>query len=729
MKKNNIILLIIMGIILAIGRLIFIEDYIFLIKWLFTLFLIGIIFYPLTLNIFKKFHDGGWIFSKVIGIAISSWIMWLLSYMKILKYTNLNCYIIIAILLIINVIIAKKNHIKINNEKLKNILISEIIFIAIFMCWMYIRGMSPQIDSISEKYMDYGYMNATMNSEYMPAEDIWYSGEQINYYYYGQYVSGFITKIANLQVNEGYNLMLAFIGTLTFILPYIIGYNLTIGIAKNDNKKVIPIITAIIIGLSISIGGSLHYPIYRWILNSRDTYYYPDTTRYIGYNPDTDDKALTEVPIYTGILGDLHAHYIDLIFSFVVLGILLEIMLCDKEKNFKQKIFDKKIFLLGFILGIQKMTNYWDLPIYFVIMSVIIIYKNLLRQKLSKSNIIAVIIQIIELIFIEEFITIPFTKDLYISTTQVYFTDRHTKFYQYSVLWGLPISITILFFIYLVYKYIKTKNKKNKWINEITEFFKDIEVLDAYIIILMLCSIGLIILPEIIYLKDIYNGTYERFNTVFKLTYNAYVIFSISSIYVIIKMFHNVKKWEIRILIVIILIMQLSTIPYGINIINTKYKESEYVGISNTELYIKEILPDDYKAIQWIKTNIKDEKVILEKAGNSYSSDGRISVFTAHPTILGWYAHEWQWRANENHNVSYDENIRWQDVYTVYTEKNIDKIKQVIEKYNISYIYIGNLEFMEYKIDINTLLNLGEIVFEIGQDECIKTPVYIIKVK
>lgn len=733
MKKTNIVLLITLGVIATIGKILFMNDYIFIVKWCLTLLTIGVIFYPLTLIIFKNFHDGGWIFSKVLGIAISSLIVWLLSYMKILKYTNVNCYIIIGILLIINLIIAKKKTIKIDNEKIKNILISEIIFIIIFMCWTYIRGMSPQIDSYTEKYMDYGYMNATMNSEYMPAEDIWYSGEHINYYYYGQYVSGFITKIANLQVNEGYNLMIAFIATLTFVLPYMIGYNLTKNFVKdesNKNVKMIIVLIAIISGLSVSIGGSLHYPIYRWISNTKETYYYPDATRYIGYKPETNDKTITEMPSYSSILGDLHAQYIDLIFVLTVLAILLNIMLDDEKKSTKKKILNVNILLLGVILGIQKMTNYWDLPIYFVVISCILIIKNLIQNGFNKKNILTIILQILEIIIIEELVSLPFSKDLYISATKVYFTDRYSPLYKYAVLWGLPILVSVIFIVKLVYDFLKQKDKTERWFKGLIKYIKQMNRADIYVMILSICSIGLIILPEIVYLKDIYGADYQRTNTMFKLTYQAYVMFSICISYIIVRLLYKAKKIIYRIFLVLVLLIQISTIPYGIDAIITKYKNENYKGINNSELYISENLPDDYRAIQWIKQNIDRKSIILEKSGDSFSRVNRVSVFTANPTVLGWYAHEWLWRADENYQAPEDEKNRWQDIYVLYTTNDENKAKEIINKYNISYIYIGNVEMEDYagKINLDLLLNLGETVFEIGQEECIKTPVYIIKV-
>ena len=731
--KKNICILNILTIILLFGSLIFKSDYIFILKWYIALLMVGIILYPITSIIFKKFNDNGWIFSKIIGIAVSSIIMWLLSYMKILKYTNINCYVIIAILLIVNLIIAKKEKIKIDGEKIKNILISEIIFVLVFMCWTYIRGILPQIDSYTEKYMDYGYMNATMNSEYMPAEDIWYSGEHINYYYYGQYVSGFITKIANLQVNEGYNLMIAFIATLTFVLPYIIGYNLAKNFIKdtsNKKQKIIIIIIALMSALTISIGSSLHYPIYRWISKTKNTYYYPDSTRYIGYKPETKDKTITEIPSYSSVLGDLHAQYIDLIFAFTVLAILLNIILDDEEKNSKRKRFDISIFVLGILLGIQKMTNYWDLPIYFVVISCILIGKNIIQSGISKKNILTIIIQIAEIILIEELISIPFSRDLYISATKVYFTDRHSLLYKYIVLWGLPITISINFFIGLIIDFLKKRNAKEKMFKELINYIKQMNKADTYVMILTICSIGLIILPEIVYLKDIYGTEYQRANTMFKLTYQAYIMFGICTNYIIVRALYNSKKLIYRVFLITLLLMQISTIPYGIDAIIIRTQKQSYKGISNSELYISENLPDDYKAIQWIKQNIDRNSIILEKSGDSFSRVNRVSVFTANPTVLGWYAHEWLWRADENYQAPEDEKNRWQDIYVLYTTNDENKAKEIINKYNISYIYIGNVESEDYagKINLDLLLNLGETVFEIGQEECIKTPVYIIKV-
>ncbi|WP_243110757.1 DUF2298 domain-containing protein [Blautia sp. OF11-22] len=51
--------------------------------------------------------------------------------------------------------------------------------------------------------------------------------------------------------------------------------------------------------------------------------------------------------------------------------------------------------------------------------------------------------------------------------------------------------------------------------------------------ILGLCAIGLIIIPELVYVRDIYEESYARSNTMFKLTYQAFILFGICMSYII----------------------------------------------------------------------------------------------------------------------------------------------------------------------------------------------------
>ena len=243
------------------------HDFVIFLKYWFTIFILGIIFFPFVSLVFKKFNDKGWIFSKVIGIAISSWLVWILSYIRILKYTQFSTHLILFICAVVNIVILvfrlkkhkKKDYgfISIKWDLVKNIAINELLFICFLGVFVYLKGITPAITNTTEQFMDYGFMNSIMNSEYMPPEDIWFSGNSINYYYFGLYISGFICKVANLKVNEGYNIIIALLASFTFVMPYSIGYNLLSKKVKTKFKVLniaIPFVLATFIGIAVCFG-------------------------------------------------------------------------------------------------------------------------------------------------------------------------------------------------------------------------------------------------------------------------------------------------------------------------------------------------------------------------------------------------------------------------------------------------------------------------------------------
>ena len=60
-------------------------------------------------------------------------------------------------------------------------------------------------------------------------------------------------------------------------------------------------------------------------------YWFPNATRYIGYNPDTADKTIHEFPSYSFVLGDLHAHVINIMFVLTVVALLWGLLLNRKK--------------------------------------------------------------------------------------------------------------------------------------------------------------------------------------------------------------------------------------------------------------------------------------------------------------------------------------------------------------------------------------------------------------
>ena len=110
--------------------------------------------------------------------------------------------------------------------------------------------------------------------------------------------------------------------------------------------------------------------------------------------------------------------------------------------------------------------------------------------------------------------------------------------------------------------------------------------------------------------------------------------------------------------------------------------------------YLAESQPEDYAAIAWLNENLEGAPVILEKpgtGGSSYVYEGRVSALTGLPTLLGWAGHENQWRGN--YEV---QSAREPDIETIFNTLDGEAALALLDKYDVTYVYVGPLERSEY---------------------------------
>jgi uncharacterized membrane protein len=97
--------------------------------------------------------------------------------------------------------------------------------------------------------------------------------------------------------------------------------------------------------------------------------------------------------------------------------------------------------------------------------------------------------------------------------------------------------------------------------------------------------------------------------------------------------------------------------------------------------------PDEAAAIRWLQ--FAPDGVVAEAIGGSYSAYGRVSTLTGLPTVLGWPGHESQWRGGyEAERSRQGQN----DIETLYATGDWQTAKDIIARYNIRYVFVGNLE-------------------------------------
>jgi YYY domain-containing protein len=104
-------------------------------------------------------------------------------------------------------------------------------------------------------------------------------------------------------------------------------------------------------------------------------------------------------------------------------------------------------------------------------------------------------------------------------------------------------------------------------------------------------------------------------------------------------------------------------------------------------------LNHDYNAIRWMQENVPGSPVLVEaNLFDLYLWGNRFTVYTGLPGVVGWNWHERQQR------VALDSQVwdRGNAVDDFYMTEDISQARIFLEKYNVSYIVVGQLERANY---------------------------------
>lgn len=216
-----------------------------------------------------------------------------------------------------------------------------------------------------------------------------------------------------------------------------------------------------------------------------------------------------------------------------------------------------------------------------------------------------------------------------------------------------------------------------------------------FVLLLTATAALLTVGPEFIYLRDNFGF---RLNTIFKFYYQAWVMFGVAALFAIGYLW---QEWRGSRRFVPVLATAGYILAFAISILFPLYainsRGMEYRGPVTAEdrqpatlnglAQIRRFNPDEYDAIIWLRENISGTPVITEAVGGQYSGYGRISANTGLPTILGWAGHEYQWRGDTPEPAA-----REPAVNSIYSQRNLENVADLLNRYDVQYIYVGDLE-------------------------------------
>jgi uncharacterized membrane protein len=212
--------------------------------------------------------------------------------------------------------------------------------------------------------------------------------------------------------------------------------------------------------------------------------------------------------------------------------------------------------------------------------------------------------------------------------------------------------------------------------------------IDYFVFLLIFTGLCLTLSTEFLYLRDSFG---VRMNTVFKFYYQAWVMMGCASAYavwwIVRQASHSFGRPARYVFTAGASVLVLSGMVYTLMSTYSRVEGFQSEPNLNGASVVARDHPDDWAAVEWLMQNVSGNLVILEAPGKSYNYEGRISAFTGLPAVLGWALHEGQWRGSYS-----EQGMREADISTIYTTNNYSLALELLHKYDVRYLILGNPE-------------------------------------
>jgi YYY domain-containing protein len=217
--------------------------------------------------------------------------------------------------------------------------------------------------------------------------------------------------------------------------------------------------------------------------------------------------------------------------------------------------------------------------------------------------------------------------------------------------------------------------------------------------VLIIAVIGLLLTlsVEFFYLVDNFR---VRMNTIFKFYFQAWVLMAVASAFAVYWLSRRGegrdrahKAGRVLFLTAFWILFVMGMVYPVLGNIRRAEDFANPPRLDGTA-YLLETQAHDYAAVAWLNENVAGAPVILEKpgaGGSSYVYEGRVSAQTGLPTLLGWAGHEGQWRGDYTVQAA-----REPDIEMLYNTLDLEAALTLLDKYDITYVYVGLLERSEY---------------------------------
>jgi YYY domain-containing protein len=679
------------------------DDVVFaLLFWIIGFLVLGWVSFPLMFALLPSLPLRGFAVGRAVSwllLSVVSW--WLTSGLGRFFWSRPGLWVLILVFLGINAFLAYRNRKALQayiQENWRTLLCCEVMFLIVLGIGLLLRAVNPDLWEIArggEKPMDYAYLNAVLRTSVFPAPNPWMAGYPMNYYYFGFVISALPIKFTGIASEVGYNLVLGTLYAVVFCTVFTIGYALL-----PQARRVLKVSLALAGAVFAMLAGNLGT--LQLILTSQPGmephrwYWYP--TRILGESANYAGGAINEIPLFSFLFGDLHAH---------ILGLLPTMLFfVGMYALYRQKRWWIAV-TIGAIAGAIYMTNIWDVLPYAPV--------GALLLWLATRNVVRFIWWGI-CVAAGALVTIaPLDLSLGTAGGLELWHDARSLLVPFVLVWGIPIGIAA------TWMYTRTKDvlpfvpKRGIQISAIIIVVAVLLALPSTTATTALCVlfVGAALLfawrdaPEVRFIHIavalvfamllaleyfVVRGDVGRMNTVFKISFQLWMWIGLLIPAILFWTLHSRRYIAAGLMAVMLGIGLL----YPLYAIPARHEDSQLDVLTlDGNRFLEEFeLPqgsvtDDAAIIRYLRGNADGFPIIAEWYDNEYNWNSRFSVQTGLPAMVGWANH-----MRQQYGAAMVDEVeeRIAAMQTLYTTDNIETIREIIGQYRVNYIIVGLLE-------------------------------------
>jgi YYY domain-containing protein len=696
---------------------------------------VGLLAAPLAALVFGRLPGAGLGFAKVLGLLLVTWLIWMAASLHIVGYGVPLIVGVLVLLAVAGLLTALRlrslsGRLEAGGSKRRVARLArlalplddpvrrrlfwgaEAVFAVCYALGALLASFAPDVWN-TEKPMDMAFITAINASSHFPPHDPWMSGESLNYYYLGHMVFAWPIELLGFEPDTGYLLSWGLILALTATAVYAFAGTLWAAARVTLGERAPrggPVAAGLVGAALVAILGNLA-GVRSWVRATdppRD-YAWFDPSRVI---PDT----INEFPSFSFILGDLHAHVLALPFTVLALAFALQVALHGPRGDLLWRAVGEAL-MAGLAVGMLYAVNSWSYPVAAGVLAASVI--TWIRGGGRRGYPLVWL----ALVLVASFVLIlPFVLNFNPEARGIGFVHVRRPFGKWlgdmTLIYGILAWPLVAAFAHR----LAGAEHRWRWIGwgltaaiVLGSLLASDDLTGAMVVaIWMAVGIGavlspavsaparflwilisggaaLLLIPEIVYLKDAFDGSaLFRMNTVFKAGYQAFLLLGLAAACALpwAAAWLPRRVWSPWAAVATVLLLLGLVYPYAGSYARTG-------GFANPPSldglkWLASRSPGDPGAIAWLRAHSPGDAVVLEAFGDDYSAFGhaRISTFTGRATVIGWAGHEVQWQ--------HDVGSRSADVQTLYTTPDVTVARPLLARYAIRYVVAGPIEQTTY---------------------------------